>query len=203
MRLEIIVANDFPFRNFCTFALKKDMKCIQDIYEAIENGGFAVSTLQLIDEFVNDIENGSTDLPRFNQQEHSGLCKAGSALIGASVIASYAAGSLTAGGHAGSGQNVPSSWEIDELQEKLIEQWAKASRLWVEDSDDIIRNGFGPMIAQGAETKVYYRGGSPAVLKERASIYSTTQKALDAIALHNYLFPETAMHVIYRIHSRF
>ena len=52
------------------------------------------------------------------------------------------------------------------------------------------------MIAQGAEAKVYYRDGSPAVLKERASIYSTTQKALDAIALHNYLFPETAMHVI-------
>ena len=34
------------------------------------------------------------------------------------------------------------------------------------------------------------------MLKERASIYSTTQKALDAIALHNYIFPETAMHVI-------
>lgn len=34
------------------------------------------------------------------------------------------------------------------------------------------------------------------MVKERASIYSTTQKALDAIALHNYLFPETAMHVI-------
>jgi hypothetical protein len=34
------------------------------------------------------------------------------------------------------------------------------------------------MIAEGAEAKVYYRDGSPAVLKERASIYSTTQKAL-------------------------
>ena len=27
------------------------MKCIQDIYEAIENGGFTASTLQSIDEF--------------------------------------------------------------------------------------------------------------------------------------------------------
>ena len=89
------------------------MKCIQDIYEAIENGGLNASALHLIDEYVNEIENGSTDLPRFNQQEHSGLCKAGSALIGASVVASYATGSLTAGGHAGSGQNVPNSWEID------------------------------------------------------------------------------------------
>ena len=52
------------------------------------------------------------------------------------------------------------------------------------------------MIAQGAEAKVYYREGDTSVVKERASIYSTTQKALEAIALHNYLFPETAMHVI-------
>ena len=49
------------------------------------------------------------------------------------------------------------------------------------------------MIAQGAEAKVYYREGDQSVVKERTSIYSTTQKALDAIALHNYLFPETAM----------
>ena len=52
------------------------------------------------------------------------------------------------------------------------------------------------MIAQGAEAKVYYRDGDSSVVKERTSIYSTTQKALDAIVLHNYLFPETAMRVI-------
>ena len=52
------------------------------------------------------------------------------------------------------------------------------------------------MIAQGAEAKVYYHEGDTSVVKERLSIYSTTQKALDAIVLHNYLFPETAMKVI-------
>lgn len=172
------------------------MRCIQDIYEAIAQDGFTESTLQIIDELVNQIENGSTDLPRFNLREHSGICKAGSALIGASIIASYAGRSLATSSYAGSGQASPSNWEIDELQEKLIEQWAKATRLWVEDSDNTIRKGFGPMIAEGAEAKVYYRDGAPAVLKVRASIYSTTQKALDAVALHNYIFPETAMHVI-------
>lgn len=172
------------------------MKCFQDIDEAIAKYGFTEFTLHAIDELVNQIENGSTDLPRFNLREHSGVCKAGPALIGASIVARYAERSLTAGGHAGSGQGSPSNWEIDELQEKLIERWARAARLWVEASDDIVRKGFGPMIAEGAEAKVYYRDGSPAVLKERASIYSTTQKALDAIALHNYIFPETAMRVI-------
>ena len=125
------------------------MRCFQDIYEAIAKEGFTESTLHAIDELVNQIENGSTDLPRFNLREHSGVCKAGSALIGASIVASYAARSLSASSDARSGQGVPSSWEIDELQEKLIEQWAKAARLWVETSDDIVRSGFGPMIAHG------------------------------------------------------
>ena len=66
----------------------------------------------------------------------------------------------------------------------------------MENSERILTETFGPKIAQGAEAKVYYRTGDTSVIKERASIYSTTQKALDAIALHNSLFPETAMHVI-------
>lgn len=72
------------------------MRSVNDIFEAIDADGFKASTLQLIDEFINDIENGSTDFPRFNQQEHAGLCKAGEALIGASIIASYASRSLAA-----------------------------------------------------------------------------------------------------------
>ena len=167
----------------CIFAQRnKPMKCFEDIYEAIAKNGFTELTLHAIDELIKQIENGSTDLPRFNLREHSGVCKAGSALIGASIVASYAERSLTAGSYVGSSQASPSNywsserrgetgldypesrqksaianWEIDELQEKLIEQWAKAARLWVEASDDIVRKGFGPMIAEGAEAKVYYR----------------------------------------------
>lgn len=66
----------------------------------------------------------------------------------------------------------------------------------MEDSEQILTEELGPKIAQGAEAKVYYREGDTSVVKERASIYSTTQKALDAIVLHNYLFPETAMNVV-------
>ena len=83
------------------------MKSIQDIYEAIAADGFKPSTLQLMDVFVNDIENGTTDFPRFNQQEHSGLCKAGPALIGASIVAGYAARSLATSGDAASGERSP------------------------------------------------------------------------------------------------
>ena len=169
------------------------MRSINDIYEAIDADGFRESTLQLIDEYINDIENGRANVSRFNEQEHAGLCKAGSALIGASIIASYARRSITASCNAEGREGGPFNWEIDEKQEKLIEQWAKAAGLWFDNSDSILQKNFGPMIAQGAEAKVYYRDGDPTVTKERTSIYSTTEKALDAIVLHNSFFPETAM----------
>lgn len=170
------------------------MSSLQDIYSAIAAEGFSEHVLQLIDEQVNDIENGRANFFRFNQQEHAGLCKAGAPLIGASIVASYARRSLTSSGDAeGCKGGCPANWEIDEKQEQLIEHWAKSKGLWFGNSDSILQKNFGPMIAQGAEAKVYYREGDPTVVKERASIYSTTEKALDAIVLHNYLFPETAM----------
>lgn len=172
------------------------MSSIQDIFEVVAKEGFTKSALQLMDDYVNDIQNGTTNFSRYTIPEHAGLCTAGPALIGASIVASYARASLTASGDAECSQNGPSNWQIDELQEQLIEKWAKAAHLWVENSEEILTSALGPKIAQGAEAKVYYREGDTSVVKERASIYSTTQKALEAIVLHNCLFPETAMHVI-------
>ena len=168
----------------------------EDIYKSISNNGFEDATLQLIDQFINDIQNGTQDFYRFNQQEHAGLCKGGAPLIGASIIVCYATASITAGSNVESCQRSPANWEIDELQEKLIEQWAKAAKLWEDNSEQILTAKFGPMIAQGAEAKVFYHDGDISVVKERTSIYSTWQKALDAIVLHNCLFPETEMKVV-------
>ena len=135
------------------------MCSLQDIYSAIDADGFTGRVLQLMDEFINDIQNGTRDFPRYNLSEHAGLCKAGPVLIGASIVAGYATRSFTASRHVESGEGGPANWEIDEKQELLIEQWAKASKLWVDNSERILTETFGPMIAQGAEAKVYYREG--------------------------------------------
>ena len=172
------------------------MDRLEHLYEIIAQKGFADITIQEINTYIKDIQNGTEDFPRFNLSEHAGLCTAGAPLIGASIIASYATTSLTAGVNAEGSKRSPTNWEIDERQEQLIERWAKAVNLWVEDSEKILMETFGPMIAQGAEAKVYYHEGDTSVVKERVSIYSTTQKALDAIVLHNCLFPETAMKVV-------
>ena len=167
------------------------------VYSAIAAGGFSKETLQMINSLTNDILYGRKDFNGFTLSEHAGLCKGGAPLIGASIVVGYARRSLTSGSNAEGGEgSSPANWEIDERQEQLLEEWAKAQGLWFEHSESIIEKNFGPMIAQGAEAKVYYKEGDLSVAKERTSIYSTTQKALDAITLHNYLFPETAMRVI-------
>jgi hypothetical protein len=87
------------------------MSSIQDIFEVMAAEGFSERVLQLIDEQVNDIQNGTTNFYRFTIPEHAGLCTAGSALIGASVVASYARASLMAGRDASGSQG--SIWLID------------------------------------------------------------------------------------------
>ena len=124
------------------------MDVLNDIYAAIAAKGFTAETLQMIDNYAKDIQNGREDFSRFNLSEHAGLCKGGSPLIGASIVVSYARRSLTAGSNAESCQgSSPANWQIDEEQERLLEAWARAKGLWFENSDSIIQKNFGPMIA--------------------------------------------------------
>ena len=168
----------------------------QQICDAIQKEGFSALTLQLIDNYTNDIINGRTNISRFNLQEHAGFCCAGAVLIGAYVVCDYARRSLTTSSDASVCQTNPANWEIDAKQEALVQQWAEAMHLWIPNSEQMLTKTFGPKIAQGAEAKVYYKEGSTSVIKERTSIYSTLGKAFEAIVLHNALFPETQMSVI-------
>ena len=89
------------------------MSTIQDIYQLIAKEGFSDTTLQVIDNYVKKIQDGTEDFPRFNLSEHAGLCTSGAPLIGAAIVASYAAASLTASSHAGGSQGSgPANWEI-------------------------------------------------------------------------------------------
>ena len=167
------------------------------IFDSIRENGFSVYTLQLIDNYTNDILNGRTNIHRFNLQEHAGLCTAGAPLIGAYTVCSYARASLESSRVSPESQeSSPSNWEIDAKQEEVLQQWAEAKKLWIPESEKWIISTFGPKIAQGAEAKVYYKEGDISVVKERTSIYATLSKALEAIVLHNALFPETPMSVI-------
>ena len=64
------------------------------INTSIKYNDFSEHTLQLIDNYTNEILNGRTNLDRFNLPEHAGLCTAGAPLIGAYIICNYARTSL-------------------------------------------------------------------------------------------------------------
>ncbi len=168
----------------------------KQITDSIQKDGFSAYTLQLIDNYTNNILNGRANIHRFNLQEHAGICSANSVLIGAYTVACYARRSLEASSDVATSKGSPANWEIDEKQEVLVQQWAEAKHLWIPNSEQILIKSFGPKIAQGAEAKVYYKEGNTSVVKERTSIYATLGKAFEAIVLHNALFPETVMKVI-------
>ena len=87
---------------------------------------FKCVTKIVIDNYTNNILNGKTNLAQFNQQEHAGLCCAGEVLIGSYIVCDYARKSLETGADVGTGKASPPNREIDELQEKLVQQWAEA-----------------------------------------------------------------------------
>lgn len=197
-KVQIFLYISIIFRNFAAESCK-DMneKRLMDIFDSIREGGFSAHTLQLIDNYTNDILYGRTNLDRFNQQEHAGLCSGGAPLIGAYIVCCYARASFEPGRFSPECQEAkPSKWEIDAKQEEVLQQWAEAKQLWFPHSEQLLTVHFGPKIAQQAEAKVYYRAGDTSVIKERTSIYTTLGKALEAIILHNSLFPETRMKVI-------
>ena len=68
-------------------------------------------------------------------------------LIGAYVVCNYARTSLTTSGDAfESKRNVP-NWEIDELQEKLVQEWAESKQIWFPNAEEEIESVYGSMIA--------------------------------------------------------
>ena len=152
--------------------------------------------IESIEQQIKEIQNGTRDLLPFNQPEHAGVCSAGPLLIGALIVCHLTRESLSSGCNASGSQTAPANWQIDEAQEHQLQKWAEAKDVWVEKAEEMLTAGYGPMMAQGAEAKVYGRSGDTHVIKLRTSIYATLQRALEAIALHNYLFPQTIMRII-------
>ena len=57
-----------------------------------------------IDKHINDILNGTEDLPQFNQPEHAGVCSAGPLLIGALIVCDKARESISTSSDAPNGE---------------------------------------------------------------------------------------------------
>ena len=85
--------------------------------------------------------------------------------------------------------------ELAKIQEKRIEDWAKAAGFWISNTDETYEQTLGEKIAQGGEAVVYDNGNK--VLKTIGLDYFILPIfALDRISLHNAYFEETEMNVL-------
>ena len=93
----------------------------EQINTSITYNGFSEHTLQLIDNYINDILYGRTNIHRFDLQEHAGLCTGGAPLIGAYAVCCYARASFEPGRFSLKCKtDSPTNWEIDAKQEEVL-----------------------------------------------------------------------------------
>ena len=92
------------------------------IFDSIRDNGFTEHTLQLIDNYINDILYGRANIHRFDLQEHAGLCTGGAPLIGAYAVCCYARASFEPGRFSlKCKEGSPTNWEIDAQQEEVLQ----------------------------------------------------------------------------------
>ena len=85
--------------------------------------------------------------------------------------------------------------QLGKIQEKRIEDWAKAAGFWISNTDETYKQTLGERIAQGGEAIVFDNGNK--VLKNIGLDYFILPIfALDRISLHNAYFEETEMNVL-------
>ena len=113
--------------------------------------------IQNIDNKVNKILNGTEDLHRFNQSEHAGVCSAGPLLIGALLVCDIARESIEASENAGNGETAPANWEIDEAQEKAIQEWTEQNGVWIAEAENWLKDNFGPELPMEPRLRFFAR----------------------------------------------
>ena len=85
--------------------------------------------------------------------------------------------------------------------ERTLEELAKEQGEWLDEADEELERRYGKPIGSGAESFVY-RKNANTVVKSRTidpnigGGYKSYQEALESIAIHNRLFPETAMKIV-------
>lgn len=157
----------------------------------IINEGFTSEGLAKLYEYAEQFSTGEILYKRFSPSEQLGCIKGGTIHVIASILAGaeISANQLTAPEH-----SFKREQQLGKIQEKRIENWAKAAGCWVDDTN-IYTQTLGEKLAQGGEAIVYDNGNT--VLKVIGLDYFIQPiLALDRISLHNSYFEQTKMVVL-------
>ena len=180
------------------FSTEKETRVIQEkivslpyVSEAIETGKWNEDAQNELNKIVEDVEQGLAILKRYTPQEHRGLLRGGRLLVGASILSR------------GSEADIRTTKRgYESLREKadrtipLITEWAKSNGVWHEYSErgesEILRD----YLDSGTEAQVFNLGNGFVEKIIGLDYFVDPQLALDRIAIHNALFPETNLNVV-------
>lgn len=174
--------------------------------DAMESGRWSDKAIEDLEKLIKRIKDGEIDFKRVRGEAEAYI-------TGISEV--HAAASLITRGAYGAGaqksRNAQEQYERDaaqgKYQERLIEAWAKAADLWVNDYTDAEGNKANTLedllhsqwqyMDQASEAEVF-RYDDTQVIKSISLSHSNDNiaKILDRIALFNQLFPETALTIV-------
>ena len=168
-------------------------KRLNDINQRIWNSGFSQENLADLDVIAEDIKNGRAVFERIPQAQQSGLSKGSKILCAASVICR---------GCPCTESETREIYDTEDLQgegliqEILVEQWARRMGCWFEHPEKLLKD-ICQLQDNGTESAVFFDAYNCAVYKLISlKHYNVLRLALDRVAIHNGLFPETAMEVL-------
>ncbi len=192
-----------------------DITSFENIDNAIQTGNWSEKAVNDLNNLINDIENGKKTYTRFllgNQQDgyrrgHE-VYEAASVILGRIQRANEdkSRNQKTERGKSEQEKRARREREGKE-QEKILETWAKANDLWINDYEDPegkkansleeLLESQWPLVGIGSESHVYYYDENTVLKTINLSHYDNNlQRTLDKIALHNSLSPETSLEVM-------
>ena len=121
----------------------------------IINEGFTSEGLAKLDDYAEQFSTGKILYKRFSPSEQYGCCEGGKIHVIASLLAGAEVGTDQLTAPEGSFKR---EQQLAKIQEKRIEDWAKAAGFWISNTDETYEQTLGEKIAQGGEAVVYDMG---------------------------------------------
>lgn len=167
----------------------------EDFWQSILNiihQGFTQNGLSKLEEYAENFISQRLVYKRFSPSEQHGCIEGGTNHVIASILAGAEIEADKLSAPEGSFKR---EQQCGETQAERIEQWAKKTGCWIDNTDITIPKLLGEEIAQGGEAHVYDNG---ATLVKVIGLDYFVQPilALDRITLHNAYFPATRMIVL-------
>lgn len=165
-----------------------------DLYNSGKSSNFVEDNFNFNEEQYDLRQRGQSLVSkRFTPEERKGFEEGNRILENATYLVG---GSQSTSGKAKEQDPFEREEQRREAQEQVLEDWAKANNLWIDNTESQLSEKYS-YLTEGGEADVYLDAENNKVIKAIGlDYYVSPQLALDRIVLHNYLFgDETPLNI--------